>query len=107
MAENWFRYEQPIEGSSGNIFLFPHAGSSASFFASWKKGTNHKCGFFPVQYPGRENRRKDTISPSIKELAEAFVKDESELLTKKPFVLFGHCMGALIYARCTPCGKFS
>ena len=55
MAENWFRYEQPIEGSSGNIFLFPHAGSSASFFASWKKGTNHKCGFFPVQYPGREN----------------------------------------------------
>ena len=96
MVENWFRYEQPIEGSSGNIFLFPHAGSSASFFASWKKGTNHKCGFFPVQYPGRENRRKDTISPSIKELAEAFVKDESELLTKKPFVLFGQCMGALI-----------
>ena len=76
MAENWFRYEQPIEGSSGNIFLFPHAGSSASFFASWKKGTNHKCGFFPVQYPGREYRRKDTISPSIKEHAEAFVKDE-------------------------------
>lgn len=96
MAENWFKYEDGAADSRGNVFLFPHAGSSASFFAPWKRNVPHECGFYPVQYPGRENRRRDAVSVTIRELAERFVKDEGELLVQKPFVLFGHCMGALI-----------
>ena len=88
MAENWFKYEDGAADSRGNVFLFPHAGSSASFFAPWKRNVPHECGFYPVQYPGRENRRRDAVSVTIRELAERFVKDEGELLVQKPFVLF-------------------
>ncbi len=91
----WFRYAGKSEGKSGNIFCFPHAGSSASFFARWKSLAANNC-IFPIQYPGRENRRSEPYPESIEKLAYEFVNDELETLSSKPYILFGHCMGSLV-----------
>lgn len=92
----WFRYQGNHEDAEGNIFCFPHAGSSASFFAKWKTLIDKKNCIFPVQYPGRENRRNEKFDKSINTIAEEFVKDNIEILNSKPYVIFGHCMGSLI-----------
>lgn len=95
-SNKWFRYEGNQLTAEKNIFCFPQAGSSASFFAKWKSLSDEKVCIFPVQYPGRENRRKEVMPESLVELAGAFVEDNYELLQSKPYILFGNCMGSII-----------
>lgn len=91
---SWFRYAGGKNEIKGNIFCFPHAGSSASFFAKWKNFAENSS-IYPVQYPGRENRRSEPYPESIEKLAYDFVESETEILCSQPYVLFGHCMGSL------------
>ena len=96
IKNKWFRYEQVREDACGNVFCFAHAGGSAALFAKWKKIAAGTVNFYPVQYPARENRRKEAMPDGARELAEAFVRENRTLLKEKPYILFGHCFGAEI-----------
>lgn len=91
---SWFRYAGGKSKIKGNIFCFPHAGSSASFFAKWKSLAENSC-IYPIQYPGRENRRSEKCPVSVEKLAYDFVEAEIETLCSEPYIFFGHCMGSL------------
>lgn len=94
MKNNWFAHGQVNEKSKMNLFLFPYAGGTSSNYAKWKKYINTDISVYPVLYPLREKRMFDEMPGSIKEMVMEFVDSNIELF-KRPYILFGHCTGAL------------
>jgi medium-chain acyl-[acyl-carrier-protein] hydrolase len=80
------------ETARARVFLFHHAGGSAS---SYRLGKHlpPDVEVCPVQLPGRENRFAEPlltdVGTVVSELADAIPAD-------LPFVFFGHSMGALL-----------
>ena len=91
----WFSFTSEHETSEYNIFCFPHAGAGASIYAPWGKTLPERYSFFPVQLPMRENRKSEVLPQSLQELGREIAEDNAEMFRSKPFILFGHCFGAL------------
>lgn len=91
----WFSFTSENEQAEYNVFCFPHAGAGASIYAPWGKTLPESFSFFPVQLPMRENRKSEALPQSLQELGKAVAEDNAELFRSKPFILFGHCFGAL------------
>lgn len=91
----WFSFTTERENAEINVFCFPHAGAGASIYAPWGKKLPEKYSFFPVQLPMRENRRSEKVPAAMKELGRQAAFDNADLFKSRPFVLFGHCFGAL------------
>ncbi|GGU22904.1 thioesterase [Lentzea flava] len=88
-SETWLRCRAPRPRAAVRLVCLPHAGGSASFFHGW--------GALPaevlaVQYPGRADRIGDPCAASVAELARAVA---DAVPKDKPFVLFGHSLGAI------------
>lgn len=78
------------------LFCFPHAGAGASAYRTWPASLE-KAGVdvCAVQLPGRENRFGEKPFHEAGPLVEALVEGVAAELDR-PFVLFGHSMGALV-----------
>ncbi|WP_244884937.1 thioesterase II family protein [Singulisphaera acidiphila] len=91
----WLVRPRPNRLANFRLFCFPFAGGGASLFRLWPAQLPDWVELCAVQLPGRETRLREPIhrriGPLIDELAEAI---GTEL--DKPFVLFGHSMGALV-----------
>lgn len=77
------------------LFCFPYAGSGASIFRAWANRLPGDVEVCAIQLPGRESRAAE---PAHKRLV-ALVPDLQVAiapLLDRPFVLFGHSMGALV-----------
>jgi surfactin synthase thioesterase subunit len=78
----------------GRVFCLPYSGVGASMFNRWPRWLREGIEICPVQLPARENRIREPAFATYHELADQLV----EALTPyfdRPFVLFGHCAGAL------------
>ena len=77
------------------LVCFPHAGGSASYFF-WLTGLlEPRIETLAVQYPGRQDRRREPYAGSIGEMAAnvaAALEDWDDL----PYAFFGHSMGAVV-----------
>jgi len=84
-------------GGSGAMRLvcFPHAGGSASYFFPYARAFGPDVDVLPLQYPGRQDRRREGFIDNIAELADrisvALLSD-----VPAPFAFFGHSMGAVL-----------
>jgi pyochelin biosynthetic protein PchC len=77
------------------LFCFPHAGGSASYYIPVARGLPPSVEALAIQYPGRQDRRREASVKSIPELADRI----SEVLADAvdgPFAFFGHSMGAVL-----------
>jgi medium-chain acyl-[acyl-carrier-protein] hydrolase len=76
------------------IFAFPFAGGGTSVFRKWGPGLPG-LELYGVQLPGRERRLRE---PPIEDMELLLERLMTPFLTlaDRPFVLFGHSMGALI-----------
>lgn len=95
MSKKWINHNTNNENAKLNIFCFPHAGSSSTFFAGWVRYFSDDVNIYPVQYPARDNRMSEPMPQSLFELAEKMV-DESMELFEKPFIFVGHCSGSIV-----------
>ncbi|MFI5980634.1 thioesterase II family protein [Streptomyces sp. NPDC051555] len=77
------------------LVCFPHAGGAASYFFQVSRQLASVADVLAVQYPGRQERRKEPFIPGITELADVLVA-ELRQWTDRPLALFGHSMGALV-----------
>ena len=77
------------------LFCFPPAGGSASYFRTWKNKLTTKSNLFAIQLPGREKRTSESFFMNIEEIVDSIHKDILIYLDK-PYVFFGHSLGALI-----------
>ncbi|MFE2499527.1 thioesterase II family protein [Streptomyces scopuliridis] len=98
MDSKWFRrYGQagPGEPGSPRLICFPHAGGAASAYAGLARLLAPHFDVLAVQYPGRQDRRRETPERGITSLAGRIA---ARLLEggPGPYVFFGHSMGALV-----------
>src|SRR5258706_15187711 len=92
---SWFtRYQREPGNAPVRLFTFPFAGGGSVVYRDWGdklKGVDVFC----AALPGRERR---IVEPPIGDLRLLTDKLLPALLpfTDRPFILFGHSMGALI-----------
>ncbi|WP_069883441.1 thioesterase II family protein [Streptomyces luteocolor] len=77
------------------LVCFPHAGGAASYFFPVSRQLSGVADVLAVQYPGRQERRKEPLVASVDELADTLAE---ELLqwADRPLAFFGHSMGSLV-----------
>lgn len=94
----WFRVLRPASQAIGRIICLPHAGGSASFFHPWARVLPPGVEMVAIQYPGREERIEEGCIDNMRLMIEALVQalTATPQLLSKPYVLFGHSMGAAV-----------
>nr|WP_027341561.1 alpha/beta fold hydrolase [Hamadaea tsunoensis] len=78
-----------------DLVCLPHAGGSASFFHPLARLVAPRVRVLGVQYPGRQERRREPVVTDVREIA-AGVLDALAGFGDRPVVYFGHSMGAVV-----------
>lgn len=91
----WITCPRPRPLAQMRLFCFPYAGGGASFFRHWTTELPQQIEVCPVQLPGRENRLGETQFRDLDTLVDVIAREIRPFLNK-PFLFFGHSMGALI-----------
>ncbi|MFD5247401.1 thioesterase II family protein [Amycolatopsis sp. NPDC058340] len=86
-------------GAESTMFCLPHLGGGASAFYEWTKERGSPA-VQPVQLPGREDLFHLPLVDDMNQLVERLGVEIGEA-ARRPFVLFGHSMGAAIAAELT------
>jgi medium-chain acyl-[acyl-carrier-protein] hydrolase len=77
------------------LVCFHFAGGSAQSFFTWRDADKNGFDLFAAELPGRGRRTREAFVDSIPELAMNLA-DSMSTLPNKPYVFFGHSLGALI-----------
>jgi medium-chain acyl-[acyl-carrier-protein] hydrolase len=93
-AKTWLSL---LSGDAGSLPLvcFPYAGGAAHIYADWRAGLPEPVSLHAVQLPGRGRRFAEPVLESL-DAVVAGVVEALGSFDDKPFVLFGHSMGALL-----------
>jgi surfactin synthase thioesterase subunit len=91
----WIRRFHPAPQAMTRLVCFPHAGGSATFFRPVSQALSPAVDVLSVQYPGRQDRRKEKAVDSITDLADQIFAALCPW-ADRPVVLFGHSMGAIV-----------
>ena len=95
IAGAWFQHASANKQVDLKMFCFPYAGGSALVFRQWADLLPPTVQVIPVELPGRGSRSREPFFLSL----PALVSELEEVilpLLDKPFVFFGHSMGAVI-----------
>jgi surfactin synthase thioesterase subunit len=77
------------------VFCLPHAGAGASAYRAWPHELPSDLQLCAVQLPGRENRLGEPAIDNVPAMVRGLI-DGLRPFFDRPFVLFGHSMGALL-----------
>jgi medium-chain acyl-[acyl-carrier-protein] hydrolase len=94
-SNKWFLFPRPTPEAALRLFCFHYAGGSAHVFQDWSGYLPQSVEIGAIQLPGRGQRFGE---PHITRLAPLSRIVAQELLPylDKPFVFFGHSLGALL-----------
>jgi medium-chain acyl-[acyl-carrier-protein] hydrolase len=95
IANLWAPRFRPNAGAFLRLFCLPYAGGGAAVYRTWSEVLPRSVEVCPVHLPGREMRLKEKALSSVFPLVDAMAPALAPVLDK-PFVLFGHSMGALV-----------
>lgn len=91
----WMTCWKPNPQATLRLFCFHYAGGGAAIFRTWSDSLPQSVEVCAIELPGRGARLRETpfthIEPLVQNLASALFPN-----LDKPFVFFGHSMGALI-----------
>lgn len=94
-SNEWVRYPKLRPQASLRLFCFHYAGGGASAFRLWEHHLPPDIELALIQLPGRENRTSEKafthLTPLVDKLTTVLMP-----FFDKPFVFFGHSLGALI-----------
>ena len=91
----WFRTLRPNGRARLRLFCLPYAGGAAAVFQGWPDLLPMEVEVCALELPGRGARLLETPHRSC----EALVRDLADALSARcdrPYVLFGHSLGALL-----------
>jgi len=91
----WIRSFHQLRPGAVRLVCFPHAGGAASFYRSLADALASSVSVLAVQYPGRQDRRREKPVATIEELADRVYEILRPVATD-PLALFGHSMGAVL-----------
>jgi surfactin synthase thioesterase subunit len=92
----WVRRFGPAGNGPAQLVCFPHAGGSASYFRPMADLLGPHLRLSAVQYPGRQDRRRERLLPTIGELADQTYRALAAGFGDHPVAFFGHSMGAIV-----------
>src|SRR5882672_868407 len=94
-SNKWFLFPRPNPAAALRLFCFHYAGGSAQVFHNWPGHLPPSVEMGAIQLPGRGHRLGE---PHIRRLAllSRIVAQELLPYLDKPFVFFGHSLGALL-----------
>lgn len=95
MPSPWVILPKPNTQASIRLFCFPFAGGTARAYAHWPERLPEFVEVCAVQLPGRDSRMRERSYTRMKNLAEDAGQALSPFMDR-PFVFFGHSLGALI-----------
>ena len=93
-AGRWLIIVGPRAAPRVRLFCFPFAGGGSVVYRSWARFIDPEVEVVAIEPPGRLGRITETPIANMKEFVEQLVPEMEELLDR-PFVFFGHCLGAL------------
>jgi pyochelin biosynthesis protein PchC len=91
----WLRQYYPAPAADLTLAAFPHAGGAASYFQPLSAALSADVRVWSLQYPGRQDRRREPCLDSVDALA-AGAADVLRERAECPMVLFGHSLGAVV-----------
>ena len=94
-GSDWFIPFKQERNSSVRLFCFHYGGGSASAFREWPKDIPDFAELIAIQMPGRESRFNEPLLNNVSEVVEQLYMNFDRYLDK-PFIFFGHSIGALI-----------
>ncbi|MFI5915854.1 thioesterase II family protein [Dactylosporangium sp. NPDC051541] len=94
-SARWLRRPRPCHDPATRLVCLPHAGGTASAYASWAARLPARIELIAVQYPGRQDRLAEPCARSVQEIADALVAALAPY-ADRPLYLFGHSMGGLV-----------
>ncbi|CAG5117632.1 unnamed protein product [Candidula unifasciata] len=86
----------PRPDASKRMFCFPWAGGGPSFFTAWGEDVSEDIEVFGICLPGRENRYQEPCVSDGRKTIEWIASVIHDQYSDKPFVFYGHSMGALL-----------
>jgi pyochelin biosynthetic protein PchC len=92
----WFRRFNQAPGGRVRLVCFPHAGGAASHYYPIAQALAPDTAVLAVQYPGRQDRRRERCFDQIAPLADAVTAAFRGLAQEGPYAFFGHSMGAIV-----------
>lgn len=93
----WIRTLRGVSGVvSARLICFPHAGGSASYFATLAGRVASGIEVLAVEYPGHLGRFSESMIDDLIEMADVICHLNVVSSGSMPLVLFGHSMGATI-----------
>jgi pyochelin biosynthetic protein PchC len=91
----WIRHFHPTADPTMRLVCFPHAGGSATYYYPLSRSLAPETEVLSVQYPGRQDRRREKCIGRIPDLAD-HIFDALLPWSTRPFAFFGHSMGAAL-----------
>jgi len=95
ISPEWIANRNLRNDSQLRMFCFPYAGGSSLMYRDWYKFLPSEIEVVPIELPGRGIRLREKPYKGLLPLVEQVAIALTQYLNK-PFVLFGHSMGALI-----------
>lgn len=95
MCSRWVFKKSGNPGAEVRLICFHYAGGNASWYDKWEEKCKGAFELMAIQLPMRGARFEEKMPETMEELAEWFIRDCRRLFDK-PFILFGHSMGALL-----------
>ncbi|MET8232731.1 GNAT family N-acetyltransferase [Micromonospora sp. NPDC005298] len=91
----WIQRAQPRPDAPVQVVCLPSAGAGPSMYSRWAAALGDRAEVVAVTLPGREGRMAEPACPDLHLLARRIAVPLLSTLDR-PYVLFGHSMGALI-----------
>lgn len=91
----WIHLSQPNPQAALRLFCFAHAGGGSLPYRNWPDTLPTQMEVCAIRLPGRESRFREAPFRRMQDLIPALgaaIEDELD----RPFVFFGHSMGALV-----------
>jgi surfactin synthase thioesterase subunit len=92
----WLQSFNPATPGAPRVVCFPHAGGTAQFFRPLADALYPDIEVLAVQYPGRQDRRREPVATDLRALARRLAPELARLPGTDLLAFFGHSMGSLI-----------
>jgi surfactin synthase thioesterase subunit len=91
----WFDRLPAASDCKARLICFHHAGAGATTFYPWRKFLDPMVELVAIQLPGREARLNEPLISNMETVIKQLFPHFTSLIDK-PYILFGHSLGALI-----------
>ncbi|MEH2290153.1 thioesterase II family protein [Nostoc sp.] len=92
---SWVICPKPNPQASVRLFCLPYSGGSSLIFRTWSQGLPTTVEVCSIELPGRGTQIRTPLFSQLEPLVGAIAPALLPYLNK-PFVLFGHSMGAIV-----------